>query len=181
MWIGHRKEIRNLTFRALALHLSEPSLSYTWRLLRLNSDDSIIEWGSCTRDVWRARKKRESCSRRRRRQARLSESPYAIQRTSYSWSPKHLLLPITKSFTCLWRWCWVFYRKFYKYLRIQVFLSVDNFIPAGHAHLTLEGLYKHRWLQPPLLLWQLEPTSRRSELIKQELLFILLEDLALIN
>ena len=139
-------------------------------LLFLNSDDGIVEWVSCTRDVWRARKERKSCSRRRRERARLSESSYTTHSTSYFRSPKHFLLPVTKPFTCfmmLMMMLGILLEIFLKYLRIQVFLSVNSFIPAGHTHLTLEGLYKHRWLQPPLLPWQsFEPTSWRSAHIR---------------
>ena len=40
------------------------------------------------------------------------------------------------------------------YLHIQFFLSASSSIPSGHSHFTPDGLYRHRWLQPPLLCWQ---------------------------
>ena len=40
------------------------------------------------------------------------------------------------------------------YLHIQFFSSASSSITPGHSHFTSDGLYRHRWLQPPLLCWQ---------------------------
>ena len=39
MWIGHRKEIRELTFRALALRRSESEFSLRWPIHIINPVD----------------------------------------------------------------------------------------------------------------------------------------------
>ena len=57
---------------------------------------------------------------------------------------------------------------------LHVFLSCSIVIPLGHAHEAPDGVKRHRWLHPPLLIRQLfipEMKTFRHELLNREDVF----------